>query len=68
MSSWPMYLVDLKICLMLIRFLVPIIILEKLKPTSLILLATLSLISLIISYPNVVSIYVLTLYNSTQTL
>ena len=55
MNSWPMYLVNLLIHLMLIRLLVPILIQGKLKLASLTPSAVLSLISSTISYYNVAS-------------
>jgi len=68
MSSWLTYLVNLQIHLMLIRPPVSILILEKLKPISLTLSAVPSLTSSIISYSNVISIFMPTLHNLTQTL
>ena len=65
MNSWPTYLVDLQIYLILIRLPVPILIQGKLKPIYPILLAALSLTSSIISYSNIVSTFVPILHNST---
>ena len=56
MSSWLTYLVNLQEFLILIRPLVLTLIQEELKPTSLTLLAALSLTSLIIYYSNIVFI------------
>ena len=64
-SNWPMYLVILQIYLLLIKSLVLILIQEKLKLVSLTLLVILSLISSVISYFNVVFIYVLIPHNLT---
>ena len=60
MNNWPKYLADLLTHLILIRFLVLILIQEKLKPASPTLLVALSLISLIISCFNVAYISALT--------
>ena len=59
MNSWPMYLVDLLILLILIRLPDLILMQEELKPTSSTLSAALSLTSSIISCFNVVYISML---------
>jgi len=68
MSSWPTYLVDLQTLLILIKLPVLILIQGELKLTSLTLSVALSLISLIISYSNVISTSMLIWCNLTQTL
>jgi len=60
MNNWLKYLADLLTHLILIRFLVLILIQEKLKLASPTLLVALSLISLIISYFNIAYISALT--------
>jgi len=63
MSSWPTYLVNLQIHLMLIRLLASILIQEKLKSASPTSSVVLSLTSLIIFYSNVITISTPILYN-----
>jgi len=57
MSNWLTYLVILQAYLLLIKYLILILIQEELKPIFLTLSVVLSLISLIISYFNIIFIF-----------